>query len=143
MERTHDAAGVAIINERKQVLLVHQTYGKKQWSLPGGVVEGGESAWEAAVRECKEEINIVVTEMELSGVYFMSHRNGYIFTFRSDSYQGQVSVDNKEIDDYGFFSLDNLPRPISNFTVERILHAINKTSTVFIDQHIKDYKILV
>lgn len=145
MDRTHDAAGVAIFNQNNEVLLVRQTYGKKHWSLPGGVVENGESAWGAAIRECKEEIDISikVSDMELSGIYYMSHRNGYIYTFRSRIYSGEVKVDQKEIDSFGFFSLEQLPRPITNFTTERIQDAIREKRTIFKDQHIKDYKTLI
>jgi ADP-ribose pyrophosphatase YjhB (NUDIX family) len=139
MKRTHDAAGIIIIDEQSRVLLVHQTYKEKHWSLPGGVVEDGESVWEAARRELKEEINIVVDEIELSGIYFMSHRNGYIFVFKSGQFDGAIQPDGMEINEYGFFSLENLPRPITNFTVERIRDAITSNIVVFKDQHIKDY----
>lgn len=75
MGKGQDAAGIIVIDEERRVLLVHQTYGKKQWSVPGGMVEEGESAWDAASRELKEEINISVSEMELAGLYFQPHKN--------------------------------------------------------------------
>ncbi|URJ51000.1 NUDIX domain-containing protein [Paenibacillus polymyxa] len=142
MKRSHDASGIIIIDEHNRVLLVHQTYGKKQWSVPGGVVEEGESVWDGARRELKEEVNIEVNKMDLSGIYFMSHRNGYIYTFKSDGYVGRIEVDNKEIDEYGFFDIDNLPRPISNFTVERLIDAVTNNKTVFKDQHIDNYLVI-
>nr|WP_091157011.1 hypothetical protein [Paenibacillus sp. 453mf] len=80
--------------------------------------------------------------MDLSGIYFMSHRNGYIYTFKSDGYVGRIEVDNKEIDEYGFFDIDNLPRPISNFTVERLIDAVTNNKTVFKDQHIDNYLLI-
>lgn len=143
MERTHDAAGVAILNEKNEILLVHQTYGKKHWSMPGGVVENGESVWAAAIRECKEEIDVVINEddLDLKGVYFMPHRNGYIYTFKlNKTYEGEIKVDQNEIDTYGYFSINNLPRPITNFTMERINDAINGSKTICKEQHIRDYK---
>ncbi|NEU63999.1 NUDIX domain-containing protein [Paenibacillus sp. ALJ109b] len=142
MKRSHDASGIIIIDEYNRVLLVHQTYGKKQWSVPGGVVEEGESAWDGARRELLEEVNIKVNEMDLSGIYFMSHRNGYIYTFKSYEYDGDIEVDNKEIDEYGFFEIDNLPRPISNFTIERLIDAVKNNKTVFKDQHIDNYLVI-
>src|SRR5687768_11874473 len=109
VERTHDAAGIAILDNQRRILLVHQTYGEKHWSFPGGVVENGESAYDAAIRECNEEISIETKDIELCGVYFMTHRNGYIFTFRTTRYDGQITVDNQEIGEYGFFGIDELP----------------------------------
>jgi 8-oxo-dGTP diphosphatase len=37
-----------------KILLVHNVY-KQQWELPGGIIEAGESAGEAALRELFEE----------------------------------------------------------------------------------------
>lgn len=142
MPRTHDASGIAIIDEQNRILLVHQNYKEKHWSLPGGVVEDNESVWDAARRELKEEINIEAGDIELSGMYYMSHRNGYIYVFRTRKYFGDFKVDGKEINEYGFFDIDNLPRPITNFTVERIRDAIENNKPVFKDQNIKDYKTL-
>ncbi|RXZ81944.1 NUDIX domain-containing protein [Paenibacillaceae bacterium] len=142
MQKSHDAAGIIIIDTQNRVLLVHQTYGKKQWSIPGGIVEEGESAWDGAIRELKEEVNIEANGIEISGIYFMSHRNGYIYTFKSFAYRGNIEVDNKEIDEYEFFHINELPKPISNFTVERIKDAIENNKAVFKEQHIDNYKIL-
>jgi 8-oxo-dGTP pyrophosphatase MutT (NUDIX family) len=126
----------------KRVLLVHHTYGAKAWSLPGGMVEDGESAWEAAVRECSEEISIQVTDMVMTGMYFHPHRNAYAFVFRAEMSQGELIVDGMEIDEYGFFDLDTLPVPLSNFTVERIRDAAEFSGMVKLrNHHIDDHKI--
>jgi ADP-ribose pyrophosphatase YjhB (NUDIX family) len=142
MQRGQDAAGIIIIDEQDRVLLVHQTYGKKQWATPGGMVEEGESAWEAAARELKEEINLTVSGMELSGMYFQPHTNRYVYLFRARSFEGAPEIDQKEIDQFGFFSLDNLPRPISSFTAKRIWDAVHNTKTVFRNEHLMDYELL-
>lgn len=142
MQRGQDAAGIIVIDEQKRVLLVHQTYGKKVWSLPGGMVEEGEAAWDAAARELKEEANIRVRKMELSGLYFQSHKNRYIYTFKAYEYDGIIAVDHKEIDSYGFFSIDQLPRPISSFTSQRLADAVNYQNAVFKEENISHYEIL-
>ena len=142
MARTHDASGIAIIDDQNRILLVHQVYKDKHWSLPGGIVEDNESVWTAARRELKEEISIEAGEIELSGIYYMSHRNGYIYVFKTREYSGELKVDGEEINEYGFFDIDNLPRPITNFTVERIRDAIENSKPVFKDQNIKDYTTL-
>ncbi|ROO89067.1 ADP-ribose pyrophosphatase YjhB (NUDIX family) [Actinocorallia herbida] len=51
------AAGVLFFDEWDRVLLVVPTY-KDDLDIPGGYVEGGETPWEAAVREVREELGI-------------------------------------------------------------------------------------
>ena len=68
--RTVDSAGIAFFDEEGRVLLVHQTYGNKKWGVPGGQQNEGESIWDTAIRECKEEIGLVVRpdQMTLTGM---------------------------------------------------------------------------
>ncbi|GIP18158.1 hypothetical protein J40TS1_38000 [Paenibacillus montaniterrae] len=141
MEKGQDAAAIIIIDQLNRVLLVHQTYGRKVWSLPGGMVESGESAWKAAERELKEEVNIVVEDLELAGLYFQPHRNRYIYTFKAYKYIGEIQVDQKEIDEYGFFDINSLPKPITSFTAERLKDAIASTKTIFKEEIKATYKI--
>jgi 8-oxo-dGTP diphosphatase len=61
----------AIIIESDQVLLVKRAHPpiEGQWSIPGGVLEVGETVREAAVREAVEETGLMVEAGELLGVY--------------------------------------------------------------------------
>ena len=86
MERTSDSAGCTIFDESGRILLVHHTYGKQKWAIPGGVVVSGESSWEAAIRECREELQIEMTDLSLCGLYFLSHRNAYVFIYRANEF---------------------------------------------------------
>jgi 8-oxo-dGTP pyrophosphatase MutT (NUDIX family) len=56
-------ASIAFIkNERGHLLIVKPNYlGTDDWSLPGGVIEEGESPIEACKRECLEELGIHIT----------------------------------------------------------------------------------
>lgn len=56
-------AAIAFIkNERGELLIVKPNYlNTDDWSLPGGVIEEGESPTEACKRECLEELGIHVT----------------------------------------------------------------------------------
>ncbi|MEF3301672.1 NUDIX hydrolase [Paenibacillus sp. GYB003] len=143
MQRGQDASGVIVINEQNRVLLVHQTYGKQVWALPGGMVEDGESAWEAASRELQEEASISAPGMDLAGLYYQPHKKRYIFTFKARGYEGRIEVDNKEIDRYGFFDLEHLPKPISSFTVQRIVDALTHSGTVYKEETLDRYRIIV
>ena len=49
-------------NSRGEVLFIQRGYGKEKgkWSLPGGLVDRGESSKHAAYRETKEETGLIV-----------------------------------------------------------------------------------
>ena len=64
LDRRFSSAAVLIENEQGELLIVKAGY-KDHWSLPGGIVDAGESPLEAAVREVKEEVDIQVDPKDL------------------------------------------------------------------------------
>jgi mutator protein MutT len=68
----HPLVGVgAIIIEDGRVVLVKRLHPpmQDQWSIPGGVLELGETVREATIREAREETGLIVEPGELLGVY--------------------------------------------------------------------------
>lgn len=61
----------AIIIENGRVLLVKRGHPPMagEWSIPGGVLELGETLREATIREAREETCLIVETAELLGVY--------------------------------------------------------------------------
>ncbi len=57
-----DVAFCLVENEQGEVLFVQRAYGqeKGKWSLPGGLVDRGESSRHAAYRETREETGVIV-----------------------------------------------------------------------------------
>jgi 8-oxo-dGTP pyrophosphatase MutT (NUDIX family) len=141
LSKPRDAAGFVLFDEFGRVILVHKTYADKKWGIPGGIQEDGEAAWETAIRECKEEINIDIdlSDILLSGMYFRN--NSYVFIFTA-TWSGSPVPDGEEIDEVGFFSLDKLPSPMSNFTIQRIKDAAeNLGNVIMCKQNINDYRL--
>ncbi|MBI2683423.1 MAG: NUDIX hydrolase [Acidobacteriales bacterium] len=75
MERQHPerpivGVGALIVQEGRIVLVRRgQKPGKGEWSLPGGVVETGETLESAVRREVREETGLNVEVRELAGVF--------------------------------------------------------------------------
>src|SRR5256885_14959367 len=62
------AASAVVINDRRQILL-HRRTDNELWSLPGGVMQVGESIAETIVREVREESGLDVEIIRLVGIY--------------------------------------------------------------------------
>ena len=60
--RRHSAAGSEILLAMKKV-----RFGAGKWNGPGGKVELGETCEQAAVRECREEINVTPRNLQKTG----------------------------------------------------------------------------
>ena len=127
MQRTALGAACAIFDAEGRVLLVHHTYGRFNWELPGGASEAGEAPEETATRELFEETGLRATAERLTGVYYEpDHDFGPMlhFVFRCAWLKGEQPVaSSPEISELGYWLLDGLPGPISDFTERRIRDA--------------------
>ncbi len=106
-----------ITDEQGRVLLVRHNYGLRRWSVPGGVVEPGESPEDAAVREAWEEIGV---QVQLTGLHGQYHVHGlgrpdldvYIFSARVRS--GEIRIaDPAEIAELRWHDPTEPPRPLT------------------------------
>jgi 8-oxo-dGTP diphosphatase len=107
------------------VLLVHHTYGRLNWELPGGASEEGEPVVETALRELREETGLAARAERLTGVYYEVDTDAHHFVFfcRLDGDE-EPEPTSSEISECAYWPLVSLPRPISDFTVRRIEDAL-------------------
>lgn len=86
--------------------------GRGLWCLPGGFVNDDEDPWQAAARECMEEICAPVELTRLIGVYHIPKRNAP--SMIGIAYQARLGNGSRpspgtEMLEVGVFSLDALP----------------------------------
>jgi 8-oxo-dGTP pyrophosphatase MutT (NUDIX family) len=111
------AAG-CIRDERGRVLL-QKRRDNNLWGFPGGMLELGETAAQAACREVREEVGLEVEAQRLIGIYTTPdldrvHANGdvtqvFIAFFECEVTGGILKPQDEEVLEIGWFDLDHLP----------------------------------
>ena len=115
-------ARVAAIDGEDRVMLVRHSYAPG-WILPGGGVERGETAFEAAVRELREEAGIVAEEEPRLHGLFSNHQTfpgDHIACFVLRRFTRRPFAPNAEIVAAEFFAADRLPAGITDGSRRRI-----------------------
>ena len=121
-------AAAAVFDERGRVLLVKHTYGPLNWELPGGTSEPEESVIGTALRELREETGVDAVAESLTGIYWNPEDDVHNFVFRCRVDDGGDPVPTSpEISECAFWDTADLPRPISDFTVRRVVDAVSKS----------------
>lgn len=125
--RTALGAACAIFDGEGRVLLVHHTYVRLNWELPGGWAEPGETPDETARRELLEETGLHGELARLTGVYFEPHHDfgpmvHFVFRCRSTDRLDPMAS-SPEVSEARYWPRDGLPTPISDFTERRIRDA--------------------
>ena len=115
-------SAVVIADREGKILLQHRVYPEGKWSLPGGLMELGESPEETAVREVYEETNLRVSKLELLNVYSGKNYlciaangdNYYVVTivYMTETYEGDLKVNDNESKEFRWFSLEELPEKL-------------------------------
>jgi 8-oxo-dGTP diphosphatase len=122
--RSHLGAAAVIFDQTGRVLLVRQTYGRRGWELPGGGRRPRESLDAAVRREVREEIGVEVATVELCGVYYEPGVDQHHFAFRCELVAGvEPRASSPEILECAYYPLEALPRPMTDFTLQRIMDA--------------------
>ena len=115
-------ARIAAIDGESRVMLVRHSYAPG-WILPGGGVERGETVFEAAVRELREEAGIVAEEEPHLHGFFSNHEKfpgDHIACFVLRRFVRRPFTPNAEIIAAEFFAADRLPADTTEGSKRRI-----------------------
>ncbi|MSQ06011.1 MAG: NUDIX domain-containing protein [Dehalococcoidia bacterium] len=103
-------AATAIVHREGQVLLIRRAneVGYGLWSMPGGYVDRGEAAEDAAVREAWEETGLEVAVDQLVGLYSEAGHPVIVAAYAVREVGGELQAGPEALE-AGFFPLDALP----------------------------------
>jgi ADP-ribose pyrophosphatase YjhB (NUDIX family) len=115
-------ARVAAVDAEGRVALIRHVY-KAGWHFPGGGIERGERAEEAAVRELREEANAALEgPLELWGVFanFEELRGDHLMFYRARARSLGPRKPDLEIAEVGWFRPDSPPEGATPGTLRRL-----------------------
>jgi ADP-ribose pyrophosphatase YjhB (NUDIX family) len=119
-------AAIAIIQAGQVLLTRREDF--EVWCLPGGHVDDGESVAQAAVREAREEVGLVVELTRLVGIYSRPRWLGgsmHVILFAARPVGGVLRPQPAEVLDAGYFSPRALPEPLLVGHRRQILDALH------------------
>lgn len=95
------ASIIMVVNEQHEIALLKQLYqSDTYWTYVAGFIKPGETAEETAVREVKEELGLVVEQLDYAGTYWFAQReqlmHGFIGHVRKAPFALSVEVDEAE-----------------------------------------------
>lgn len=110
-----------------ELLLVHNSYGPKGWTFPGGGIKPGENPAAAAIREVKEEVGIVLSTVQSAGSFL--HTDEYkcdmVYCFLAEIDKRAYVIDNTEVVEGRWFSQSSLP--VLNLTGQETLRVYKQS----------------
>lgn len=112
-------AGIVFLFDKEGRVLLQKRADDHTWCVPGGAMELGETPEEAARRETFEESGLMPEELEffdmLSGedAHHVYPNGDEVYAldvnFICRKYSGMLRMQESEVLEQGFFSVDNLP----------------------------------
>jgi 8-oxo-dGTP pyrophosphatase MutT (NUDIX family) len=130
-----------ILLDKNNRILLQLRKDNNCWGLAGGSLEIGETLEEVAKRELYEETGLVAKKLKLFNVFsgkefYYKYPHGdevynVIAAYVCTDFEGEIKMDENEVQDLRFFHLDELPTNISPPDVPIIQEYITRTNGRF------------
>ena len=128
-------SGAIIFNDKEEILLIKRKFigedrtTSNMWSVPGGEVNFGEKAEDAAIREVKEEIGVDVEIIKFIGYHNQILKNSKVHwhcnSFLCKIKNGIPEIMEKDrIEKIGWFPVDKIPKDSGIAHVVAPLHML-------------------
>lgn len=119
-----------IIRNQNNEILLQRRRGTKLWpgflALPAGHIDEGENAYDAVIREAKEELGIDLSTNNIIDTFVVNRRNKsllpyYDVYFEIDNYKNEIKIMEKDkCSELVWHNINNLPNDMIDFEVEAI-----------------------
>jgi len=117
------APAIIVLIERGDQLLLARSrhFLSGMYSVLAGFVEPGESLEEAVAREVREEVGIDVKDIKYFGSQPWPFPHSLMIGFTATYAGGEIRLDDSEIEDAGWFTVDHLPQLPGKISIARKL----------------------
>ena len=134
-----------IIKNKEGEILLQRRQGTKLWpgflALPAGHLDVGEDAYEAAIREAKEELDIDIKVDNISDVFVVNRKNKsllpyYDVYFELNGYNGEIKINEpNKCSELVWSNIASLPEDMIEFEKIALNNYLNgiKFSTVYVN----------
>ena len=150
MEKEKFLSSIYLIikNENGEILL-QRRQGTKLWpgflALPAGHIDEGENAYEAVVREAKEELGIDISINNIVDTFVVNRRNKSLMPyfdiyFEINGYIGDIKIiEPEKCRELVWADINNLPLDMIDFEIEAIKNNMEgiKFSVIYTDNEKK------
>lgn len=132
-----------IIKKEDNKVLLQRRQGTKLWpgflALPAGHIDKGENAYDAVIREAKEELDIDITVENIVDTFVVNRRNKtldpyYDVYFEINDYNGTIKINEpNKCSEIMWCDIHNLPKDTIYFEIEAIKNNLNGIKFSIID----------
>jgi NAD+ diphosphatase len=113
---------IVLIERGNQILLARgHAFVPRRFGIVAGFVEPGESLEDAVRREVDEEVGIEIADIAYFGSQPWPFPHGIMIGFRANHLNGEITLDDGELAEAGWYTIDHLPEIPTKLSIARRL----------------------